>query len=704
MGSFKYILVFTFYFLIRTISFAQTEKIDSLKKALPLLSDSARVNCLNELSEVYIKFIRDTLGYLAMPLAKTSTLPNFSNLASYYATVANDEALKINYVDGIAESLSYKAEIENLSENFPAQEKLCREAINWYRKTPNKKRLAETHLLLGFSLYVQSFFTESIKNLDTAFELHKKHGNKVGMFWTHHIAEAVYHESGNYEKAFELAIRNLELANNNEWFRRNEIASIGWSFQNIEDYETALEYFRIACVNAQQYPHVFAELFTLQGKYDSAKYYYNLVDTSSQSGRRFYLTSIGEFYFAQGQYDKALPNFTRGLIYHQQLNDRNPVMRSLVDIAKTYLTLGNDDSAFKYANESLGLAKQTGAKQFIRDGCEILSTIYDHWHQPDSAYFYYRQYTKLKDYILNNKVKGKLAAYTFEQRTELLNKEKQIQRIQLQKQYLLRDILIGSIIILLLLAGIIFRNIVLRRRNEKQQLEHKVELQQLEIEKTKAEFQHQTTELEMQALRAQMNPHFIFNSLNSINRFILQNDKAQASEYLTKFSRLVRLILQNSQAALIPLESELEALKLYLELEAVRFNHHFEYKINVDEDLDVDIIKVPPLIIQPYAENAIWHGLMHKEEKGHLEIELFQSEEVLCCKITDDGVGGQRAAELKSKSASTHKSMGMRITADRIAMLQQKKQIDTTIKITDLVLPDGSAAGTEVLLKIPVML
>jgi LytS/YehU family sensor histidine kinase len=230
-----------------------------------------------------------------------------------------------------------------------------------------------------------------------------------------------------------------------------------------------------------------------------------------------------------------------------------------------------------------------------------------------------------------------------------------------------------------------------------------LKLQKLESERTKAELQQQTTELEMQALRAQMNPHFIFNSLNSINRFILQNNRKQASEYLTKFSRLVRLILQNSQSSLIPLESELEALQLYLELEALRFDHHFDYKITVEDDLDVSALKLPPLIIQPYAENAIWHGLMHKEEKGHLEIELFQRDDLLYCKITDDGIGRKRAVELKSKSASTHKSLGMRLTADRIAMLQQKKQLDDYITTTDLVLADGKAGGTEVLLKIPLL-
>jgi LytS/YehU family sensor histidine kinase len=205
----------------------------------------------------------------------------------------------------------------------------------------------------------------------------------------------------------------------------------------------------------------------------------------------------------------------------------------------------------------------------------------------------------------------------------------------------------------------------------------------------------------MQALRAQMNPHFIFNSLNSINMFILENNKLQASEYLSKFSRLVRLILQNSQEAFIPLERELEALKLYLELESLRFENKFEYKISVDGSVDTTVLKVPPLVIQPYAENAIWHGLMQKREKGHLEIELYAENQILFYKITDDGIGRKKATDLKSKSGLMQKSMGMRITADRIAMIEQQNK--TPITITDLVLSDGSPGGTEVLIKIPVI-
>jgi ligand-binding sensor domain-containing protein len=253
-------------------------------------------------------------------------------------------------------------------------------------------------------------------------------------------------------------------------------------------------------------------------------------------------------------------------------------------------------------------------------------------------------------------------------------------------------------IALLILIAFIYGIIRWRLRQKFQQ-----RLKQSEKEKQVAELQQQKTELEMQALRAQMNPHFIFNSLNSINRFILQNNKSQASEYLTKFSKLVRMILQNSQASLITLENELESLELYLELEALRFNYHFDYKISVPKDMDISALKVPPLILQPYVENAIWHGLMHKEEKGLLDIEVIEENDHLYFKITDDGIGREKAAALASKSATKHKSMGLRITAHRIAILQNSEALTSPVTINDLVDANGYAAGTEITIKMPVL-
>ena len=324
----------------------------------------------------------------------------------------------------------------------------------------------------------------------------------------------------------------------------------------------------------------------------------------------------------------------------------------------------------------------------------------------------------MKDSVALDDFSKKLAIYKAAKENEkkkaqivLLNNEKLInqQQLKLSDQQLKgesfkKNILFIGILLLIFLGFIIFRNVMLKQKNEVSRHEivkKELTLQKLESERTKSELQQQATELEMQALRAQMNPHFIFNSLSSINMFILENNKLQASEYLSKFSRLIRSILQNSQEVLIPLERELEALQLYLELESLRFENKFEYKILVEDELD-KALKVPPLIIQPFVENAIWHGLMHKKEKGHLQIELYLEEQMLFCKITDDGIGRKKAAELKSKSTLEYKSMGMRITAARIAMLQQQNQKETFISINDLVLPDGSSDGTEVKIKIPV--
>ena len=259
-------------------------------------------------------------------------------------------------------------------------------------------------------------------------------------------------------------------------------------------------------------------------------------------------------------------------------------------------------------------------------------------------------------------------------------------------------------IALIFLIDLIYSIVRWRMRQKfKLQIERsEKETQMAEMRQKTAELLQQKTELEMQALRAQMNPHFIFNSLNSINRFILQNNKAQASEYLTKFSKLVRLILQNSQASLISLESELQALELYLDLEALRFDYRFGYKISVPKDLDIEALKVPPLIIQPYTENAIWHGLMHKEDKGQLDIEVSEEGDHLYFKIADNGVGRKQAAAMASKSATKHKSMGLRITQERIAILQ-KVNGESPVKIIDLENADGSAAGTEVIIKMPVI-
>ncbi|RYF96942.1 MAG: GAF domain-containing protein, partial [Chitinophagaceae bacterium] len=229
-----------------------------------------------------------------------------------------------------------------------------------------------------------------------------------------------------------------------------------------------------------------------------------------------------------------------------------------------------------------------------------------------------------------------------------------------------------------------------------------------EAERAKAEAilmdtQQKMADVEMQALRAQMNPHFIFNCLNSINRYIVKSDQATASLYLTRFAKLIRLILDNSNSKSVTLSNELEALRLYIEMESIRFEKKFSYKITMGEGVQPDSIYVPPLIIQPYVENAIWHGLLHKESAGHLDIHISRrTQSLLECVIEDNGVGRAKAKELKSKSASTKKSLGMKLTEDRLALLNKQIQTEGSVEVNDLMANDGEAAGTKVILKIPI--
>lgn len=231
----------------------------------------------------------------------------------------------------------------------------------------------------------------------------------------------------------------------------------------------------------------------------------------------------------------------------------------------------------------------------------------------------------------------------------------------------------------------------------------RVEEQKQEAEKTLRDTQQKMAEIEMQALRAQMNPHFIFNCLNSINRYIVKSDQATASLYLTRFAKLIRLILDNSNNKSVSLSSELEALRLYIEMESIRFEKQFTYSITVDDDVQPDYIHVPPLIVQPFVENAIWHGLLHKETAGHLIIHFSRKiPGVLECIIEDNGVGRERAKELKSRSTATKRSLGMKLTVDRLSLLNKETFKDATVEVFDLKNIIGESTGTKVILKIPV--
>lgn len=205
-------------------------------------------------------------------------------------------------------------------------------------------------------------------------------------------------------------------------------------------------------------------------------------------------------------------------------------------------------------------------------------------------------------------------------------------------------------------------------------------------------------ESERKALRLQMNPHFIFNALDSISSFIFKNDSRQAVRYLNNFAKLMRLTLESSVESFHPVETEVNILKNYLELEKLRFKGKFEYEINVSDEIDYDV-GLPSMMIQPHVENAIIHGVKPREENGYISIDFYLEGEYLVCEIKDNGIGRQAAAKLQSKG--NHRSMATQINKDRLQLLSQTKHKKVELHIRDLHNEEGEAAGTHVILKIP---
>ncbi|MBT8308536.1 MAG: histidine kinase, partial [Maribacter sp.] len=201
--------------------------------------------------------------------------------------------------------------------------------------------------------------------------------------------------------------------------------------------------------------------------------------------------------------------------------------------------------------------------------------------------------------------------------------------------------------------------------------------------------------LALKSLRSQMNPHFIFNALNSVNNYIAKSDERSANRYLSDFSTLMRAVLENSEEDFIPLSKELELLELYVKLEHSRFPEKFDYRINIDKSIDIDSFQIPPMLLQPYIENAIWHGLRYKEEKGNLDVNLeYVDKNSIRIIIEDDGIGRKKSAKLKTQNQKKQKSKGMGNIRKRIAILNDMYKDKVDVHITDLT-TDGK--GTRVL-------
>ena len=367
--------------------------------------------------------------------------------------------------------------------------------------------------------------------------------------------------------------------------------------------------------------------------------------------------------------------------------DRTWLVTYLISFASIETGLHRWAPAADTLLHALSVAKESGQEISIVLVLQQLAAVNAELKNFREAYRFQQEYLEHKDSLTSAETKSRLADFEAmnktqqkEQHITLLQKDNDIKNLLLKNSRQSNVLYLGGFIFLLAATGIFFYQ---RNRRLK-----------IHAEKTKAE-------LQMQVLRSQMNPHFIFNSLNGIENFILRNDKRQASEYLNKFASLIRIILSNSRKEGVAFADDMETIQLYIDLELLRFNSKFCYVKNIDPALLEFDYRVPPLLIQPFVENAIVHGFAYSAQKDlRLLVTVRLEDDYIMYKIEDNGVGRAEASAYNAITKSKHVSLGLQITNERINIFNDQHNAHNSLKIEDLYDLNGNASGTSVTVKV----
>ncbi len=571
---------------------------------------------------------------------------------------------------------------------FPNAVQYFKESLSHFKQLGKQKEISELLVDIGHAYLLMQDSVHALIYLEDALSLNKKIGNTAGLarnFWI--LGDYNMKLSPNYSLAMEYFKRAKKL-----YEQVGDQVGVGWVLLNLSDlYKLAPDsILEIEAIRpADKYTR------SMENQKKCLQIFRELLPESEQLTP---LIVISEAYERTGKYDSSLHYFK----LYTSLREKTINAEKQKDVVRleTKYQYGKKEDSLKLEEDLLDeklqkqllLAKQQQQQLTIANKERDLQRLVYLKTQADLQNEQLKRGEKEKQLTISEKEKLLKDAQlkTFSQETRL-------DKFKLQQQW------IYSIGIFILVSLVAFYLIYSNRAREIK-LKTEIAKEKIMQEKKEAEFQRSLADISLTALRSQMNPHFIFNCLNSIKLYTTQNNTTAATEYLSKFSKLIRLVMENSRNDRISLRSELDALRLYIEMEVMRFKEKLAYAIQVDNNVEMDYIEIPPLLLQPYVENAIWHGLMHKEEGGKIDINVALQKDgsLLEINIIDDGIGRARSAELRSKTATKHKSYGMKVTSERIALINQIYKTGADVSIHDLVDNNGRPAGTQVTIQIPV--
>jgi tetratricopeptide (TPR) repeat protein len=670
------------------------EKADSIRESLLVLSYSAN-DSAKYLSQIYDAEIDLAFGN------KDKYFNKILNLQSFISKIPTKE-IKLDLYQRLGEHHIYLRELE--------QAKIYLiETVKISKKLRNNTEISQSYLLLSQLYMLKNNRDSCYFFVDQALQFSRRSGdNKVKSDALHNQA-TTYAYFGQIELSVSKNLSALEFANqagDNARIARISL-KIGEAELSIKNFSEASFYFNNALNTSNNikdkrtYALAQLNLGVLEKELKNFPKAIELQKRALKTLQQFndndglgnVHNNLGDIYTEKKEFAMALRYYNKALVYFESSGNREKNAEVYHNVGYVFEKQGKYANALNYLNRSAEIRSQFGFKGTIYETYKTISDVYFKTGNIPKAYHYLKLYSIYVDSAKTLESTTKIAElselYRSEERQKLidiqadsLEKQKQekaltsakLENIQLKTN--LQTYIIIGFVLFMILAGIIG----FYRWNQ-----------------TKIKQQQQQAEMKQTLLRAQMNPHFVFNAMSVIQSYIYDNDTKNSAKFLVNFSKLMRLILENSSKETIPITVEYDILEKYLNIQKLRFEDRFNFKIDVDEILYEEEAVIPPMITQPFIENAIEHGRLHLKEDGFINIHFFKFENMLHITVEDNGVGRKGAEQ--NKKSKEHKSMAMKITKDRIDNLNKKYRSNGYLIVEDF--NKVEETGTKVLISIP---
>jgi len=601
--------------------------------------DTVKVNQYNKLADLYKEVNPDSTFLYAQKAMVISLKKEYRfGLATAYVNKGNASIILGNYPDALKFFNSAQSEFETA-----------------LQKENNKKRiksgLARSYASSGVVYSEQGDYTSSLKNYEKALKLYQQIEELKGVSKTLNNIGILYKSQQKYPKALQYLKEahkiQIVLGEQNAPIT---LTNIGVIYFETGEYQNAIQYYQKAQKGFEK--------------------------NENKRGSALLNNYLGDYYAKQKNFPLANQYYQKSLALYEEIQNKFGASLALYNLGLLLQEQKKYDEALRSAAKSLEYAQEIGVLDQTYHSEELLSELYEALKQPEDALVHYKKSIIARDSIINQETSRKFAVaemnYEYKKKEALLSEKH-------KREFQLVVFLILGGFLLIALGLLLYNRMQVKRR--------------LTLKKEVAEY-------EQKALHLQMNPHFVFNCLSSISSFIVQNGTDSALKYLSKFSKLMRLTLEYSKGSLIPIDKEIESLQNYLELEQLRFSDKFEFEINSSENVEFNM-GLPPLLIQPFVENAILHGLVPKEGKGKINVDFDVQNKQLICTITDDGIGLSESKLLKENSVTAHQSMALEITKKRLKIMESITSKSARIEILELN-SDSQITGTKAILYLPV--